>query len=32
MEPVKARYVMIRIDKNTDNPAGHVAELEIYAK
>ena len=32
IDPVKARYVMIRIDKNTDNPAGHVAELEIYAK
>ena len=31
-EPVKGRYVMIVIDKNTDNPAGHVAEVEIYAK
>ena len=29
-EPTTARYVMIRIDKNTDNPAGHVAEVEIY--
>ena len=32
VEPQKARYVMLRIDKNTDNPAGHVAEVEIYEK
>lgn len=32
VEPQKARYVMITIVKNTDNPAGHVAEVEIYEK
>ena len=31
-EPKKGRYVMITITKNTDNPAGHVAEVEIYEK
>lgn len=31
-EPKKGRYVMITITNNTDNPAGHVAEVEIFAK